>query len=226
MNFNQTREEVLEDILAKPKPLCPHCSEAMSLWEVPMMNFSDGLGWGVPYLYVCFNDKCPLFIAGWDHIGSEYAHKASTRCLNYPGTDSFDCMPVFSSMGGTAQIIDEEIVAQQKALDQAIKDGFAELAECYTTANHARVLAMTLDALTPPRVRLKAAEMIGDMGVLESIEPLKNGKYPSDILRQRVEDSIALLHQKTFTRECPFCAEIIKQRAAVCKHCGRDVAGH
>lgn len=128
-------------------------------------------------------------------------------------------------MGGTAQIIDEQVVADQKALEQTIKAGFAELAECYRQANHSRVLALVLDALTPPRVRLKAAEMIGDIGVLESIEPLKNGKYPSDILRQQVDASIDLLHQKTFTRECPFCAEIIKQRATVCKHCGREVAG-
>lgn len=26
------------------------------------------------------------------------------------------------------------------------------------------------------------------------------------------------------TRECPYCAEVIKTRAVVCKHCGRDLS--
>jgi hypothetical protein len=40
-----------------------------------------------------------------------------------------------------------------------------------------------------------------------------------------VDEAIAKIHARHFTRECPFCAEIIKQRAKVCKHCGKDVAG-
>lgn len=27
-------------------------------------------------------------------------------------------------------------------------------------------------------------------------------------------------------KECPFCAEIIKEKAAVCKHCGRNLTGN
>ncbi|RLC31553.1 MAG: zinc ribbon domain-containing protein, partial [Deltaproteobacteria bacterium] len=33
------------------------------------------------------------------------------------------------------------------------------------------------------------------------------------------------IHDRHFTRECPFCAEIIKKRAKLCKHCNQDVAG-
>jgi hypothetical protein len=40
-----------------------------------------------------------------------------------------------------------------------------------------------------------------------------------------VDASIKKIHERNFTRECPFCAEIIKQRAKVCKHCNREVAG-
>lgn len=29
--------------------------------------------------------------------------------------------------------------------------------------------------------------------------------------------------QKNEYTECPFCAELIKKKAKVCKHCGRDV---
>ena len=58
----ETKEQVLEKIMAQDKPVCPKCDQTMNLWEVPSINFSDGLGWGTPYLYVCFNDDC-LFIA-------------------------------------------------------------------------------------------------------------------------------------------------------------------
>ncbi len=64
----ETKEEVLEEILEEKKPKCPHCNLDMTLWEVPPINFSDGLGWGVPYLYVCFNDQCSLYVIGWDNL--------------------------------------------------------------------------------------------------------------------------------------------------------------
>ncbi|RPI36371.1 MAG: zinc ribbon domain-containing protein, partial [Nitrospiraceae bacterium] len=30
-------------------------------------------------------------------------------------------------------------------------------------------------------------------------------------------------HKKNFTMECPYCAEIIKIRAKICKHCGKEL---
>ncbi|MGI9036468.1 MAG: hypothetical protein ACR2GD_10580 [Pyrinomonadaceae bacterium] len=30
---------------------------------------------------------------------------------------------------------------------------------------------------------------------------------------------------KNFQRTCPFCAEIIKQKAIVCRFCGKDLMG-
>jgi len=36
---------------------------------------------------------------------------------------------------------------------------------------------------------------------------------------------VARIHERHFTRECPFCAEVIKRRAKICKHCGKDVTG-
>jgi ribosomal protein L37AE/L43A len=74
-------------------------------------------------------------------------------------------------------------------------------------------------------VRLKAAEMIGDIGELEAIEPIRNTKFGNKIIQKKVDESIKKIHERYFTRECPFCAEIIKKRAKVCKHCGKEVAG-
>ena len=221
----ETREQVLEKIMAQPKPTCPHCGVEMNLWEVPPINIGDGLGWGAPFLYICFNDNCPLYLQGWDNMMENYAHTASYRCMNYPGTDQYELMPVFSNQGGRGQIIDEEVLAEQEAIKEAIKNGFSMLAECYVRKDGPSVLTILLDPAHPNRVRQKAAEMIGDIGEVEAIEPLRNARFGNDLVQKEVDAAIAKIHERNFTRECPFCAEIIKKRANVCKHCGKDVAG-
>jgi hypothetical protein len=221
----ETREEVLERVLAMPRPNCPHCGAEMSIWEEPPMRIGDGLGWGTPYLFICFNDTCPLFQQGWKHIEETYSHKASYRCMNYPGTDVFEVIPVFSDMGGRGQIVDNEALAAQERLKEAIKRGFNLLAEFYTRKDGPEVLRLLVDPSEPMRVRLKAAEMIGDIGETEAIEPMRNLRFPNESLQKKVEEAVGKIHARHYTRECPFCAEIIKQRANVCKHCGKEVAG-
>ena len=221
----ETKEEVLERVLAMEKPRCPHCNEEMNIWEVPPLNFSDGLGWGSPYLFLCFNDSCSLYTQGWDHLKETYAHTASYRCMNYPGTEQFELMPVFSPMGATGQIIDEAAVAAQEALKESIKRGFSVLSECYVTKDGPSVLRILLDPTEPMRVRSKAAEMLGDIGEVDAIEPLRNLKVGNQILETKLQEAVKKIHERTFTRECPFCAEIIKSRAKICKHCGKKTAG-
>lgn len=221
----ETREEVLEKIMEAEKPKCPHCEQEMSLWEVPPMNFSDGLGWGIPFLYVCFNDTCPLFEQGWENLRENYAHHASYRCMCYPGEDKYECMPVFSPEGATGQIIDDEMLMAEEALKAAIKKGFSILATCYTEKDGPQALRMLLDSAEPVRVRMKAAEMLGDFGSVEAVEPMRYSKFGNQTLQKQVEDAIKKIHVRSFTRECPFCAEIIKKGANICKHCGKEVAG-
>jgi predicted RNA-binding Zn-ribbon protein involved in translation (DUF1610 family) len=221
----ETKEQVLEKILAADKPVCPHCGQEMNLWEVPPINFSDGLGWGTPYLYVCFNDECPAYRQGWDDLMENYAQNASYRCICYPMTETFEFMPVFSSVGGTGQIIDSEVVMQEEMLKEAIKKGFSILADCYVQKDGPAVLKMLMDPTEPARVRLKAAEMLGDIGEMEVIEPLRNLRVGNELVDTAIEETVKKIHERFFTRECPFCAEIIKKRAKVCKHCGKDVAG-
>jgi ribosomal protein L37AE/L43A len=221
----ETKEQVLEKILSQDKPKCPHCGAEMTIWEVPPFSFSDGLGWGTPYLFVCFNDECPLYVQEWENLEENYAQRASVRCLNYPGTNQFECIPVFSPMGGTGQIIDEEVLAEQERIKEQTKLGFSILADAYVAKDHVTVVRMLLDATEPQRVRLKAAEMIGDIGSLDAIEPIKSTRFGNEIIQKMVDESVKKIHERFFTRECPFCAEIIKKRAKICKHCGQDVAG-
>ena len=76
----------------------------------------------------------------------------------------------------------------------------------------------------PVDVALKAAEMMGDFGELEAIETLRSRKFGNEKIQAQVNDAVKKIHERFFTRECPFCAEIIKARAVVCKHCGKDLA--
>jgi len=221
----ETKEQVLEKIILEEKPNCPHCGEEMKLWEVPPVNFSDGLGWGTPYLYLCFNDDCPMYKSGWDNIEENYGHTASYRCLCYPGTEQYECMPVFSPVGASGQIIDEQVLMEQEVLKENTKKGFLVLAECYVQKDSVTILKILLDSTEPARVRLKAAEMIGDVGELEVIEPIRDVKFGNDILQKEVDSAVVKIHARYFTRECPFCAEIIKKRAKICKHCSKEVAG-
>jgi len=221
----ETKEEILEKVLAQQKPACPHCGTEMSIWEVPQINFSDGLGWGVPYLFICFNDDCSLYKKGWDDIQENYGHAASYRCMSYPGTDKFEYMPVFSKFGATGQIIDDQVVLEQEILKENIKKGFSILAGCYVAKDSVTVLRILSDAAEPAKVRLKAAEMIGDISGLEAIDLIRDLKFPNELIQKKVEESLSKIHARHFTRECPFCAEIIKKRAKICKHCGKEVAG-
>jgi hypothetical protein len=221
----ETKEEVLQQVLAMKKPKCPNCDTEMNLWEVPNIAMGDGLGWGTPYLFICFNDNCPMYVNGWDNIKDNYAHNASYRCMSFPGTTQFECIPVFSPEGAKGQIIDDQVVAEQEALKESIKRGFAMLADSFVQKDWVSVLKILIDPSEPSRVRLKAAEMIGDIGDLEAIEAIQNRNFGNKILEKETNNAVKKIHERHFTRECPFCAEIIKKRAKICKHCSKEVAG-
>jgi len=221
----ETKEQVLEKIMNMEKPACPYCGKPMCLWEVPNIAMGDGLGWGTPYLNVCFNDECPPYTTGWAYIEEHYAHHASTRCINYPGTGVFESMPVFSSVGGTGQIVDDEILARREATKEGIKKGFCELAECYTQKDAPRTWSIVSDPTRPAKVRMKAAELMADLGTLAEVENLAQLKTGAPLIDAKIAEAATAILARNHCRECPFCAEIIKTRASVCKHCGREVAG-
>ncbi len=218
-----TREDVYNKMVNQKKPICPHCGQEMLIWECPPMTFSDGLGWGTPYLYVCFNDDCPLYLEGWKNIMDNFANVASYRCICDPMSGRMECMPVFSREGGKGMIVDEEIQAREEARKAAEKRGLEKLKTYYEARDTDAVLRVLLAEKTLPNVRLEAAGMIGEVGGLDVIEAIRSHPFENDQIKQRAEDSVEMIHRRNYTKECPFCAEIIKARAIVCKHCGKNL---
>ena len=67
-------------------PNCPHCGKELDKYDSPSFHFADGLGWGTDFMYVCFNDECPLYIKGKNHLLEKYGQAASYRYMVYPDT--------------------------------------------------------------------------------------------------------------------------------------------
>jgi len=220
----ETKEDVLERVLNMDKPVCPHCKKEMSLWEVPDIPMGDGLGWGTPYLFVCFNDECPSFRKGWDEIKESMEFSASYRCINNPGDEHFEYMPVFSSIGGSGQVLDDNVMEMREASKEAMRQGFSLLTDFYISKDWDEILKILLDSIQPSRVRIKAAEMVAEIADMEAIEHMVNNKFGAPLLQKAVDEAVAELHKRHYTRECPHCAEIIKKRATMCRHCGKEVS--
>ncbi|MGD2269401.1 MAG: hypothetical protein PVI06_03300 [Desulfobacterales bacterium] len=68
-------------------PICPYCKKQMKKWKVP-----ENSTWPFDFFYVCFNDDCPYFIEGWQHLWQEQQTRASYRCRLDP--DSGKCVPL------------------------------------------------------------------------------------------------------------------------------------
>lgn len=84
-----------EDLEEKKKQIhktlrCPHCDEKMKKWAVPENPFEAT--WANEFLYICFNDNCPYYVRGWDHIFKSTSRIASYRFMYNQEKDT--CAPI------------------------------------------------------------------------------------------------------------------------------------
>jgi hypothetical protein len=204
-------------------PACPHCDQKLSKWSTPSFNFSDGLGWCSTFLYVCFNDECSFFKKSWTHMYETYGQEMGYRYMLHPESGESSSIPVGGKNVMKGDIIDEIKEAQEKEALEKRKKNFQQLTEYYVNKNVDSILGMLLDEDGFGSVRLQAAEHLGEIADIRALEQLLNHNFTNEVIQKKVYEAIQKIHKQNFTMECPYCAEIIKQRAKVCKHCGREL---
>jgi hypothetical protein len=82
--------------------LCPHCGEALRRFRLP-----DNTGWEGEYQLACFNDDCPYYRRGWQHMDEHYAVKASYRYRVDPTTGYASPLAVWSPAALTDHVLDD-----------------------------------------------------------------------------------------------------------------------
>jgi SAM-dependent methyltransferase len=71
---------------------CPHCGAKLKKWLVPDNPFS--CTWDNEFMYICFNDACPYYVRGWDHMNRQGTGGQSYRLMYNPEKDCASSIPV------------------------------------------------------------------------------------------------------------------------------------
>jgi len=205
------------------KHVCPHCKQELTLCHAPPIHVGDGLGWGSEYLFICLNNDCSLFAKGWEYIENQYGHVGSYRYMEIPGSKESYNMMVAGRDAFTGSIVDVEEMKRQNTRYQEEKKAVAALPSCVEEGNLEPVLFLLLDEAAHINVRKEAASMLIPINDVDCIEPLRNHSFRDTSLEQEVNMAISAILNKNFLKECPYCAELIKARAKVCKHCQKEL---
>jgi len=205
------------------KHFCPHCSGDLTLCHAPPIHVGDGLGWGSEYLFICLNDTCPLFIKGWDYIANQYGHVGSYRYMELPNSRETYNMMVVTRDAFTGSVVDIEEIKRQNERYQQQQEALAALDSCLERKQLAPVLTLLLDESVQIDDRKRAAGLLVPLNDLACIEPLRSHTFRDPHLEQEVHLAINQILAANFLKECPYCAELIKARATVCKHCQREL---
>lgn len=206
------------------KHYCPHCSGDLSLCHAPPVHVGDGLGWGSEYLFICLNDTCPMFVKGWDYIANQYGHVGSYRYMELPNSKERYSMMVVTKDAFTGSIVDIETIKQQNVAYQQQREAIAAMGSCVEKKELAPVLTVLLDEGVHIDDRKRAVAFLTALNDMNCIEPLRNHIFKDLHIQQEVNRVIGQILISNFSKECPYCAELIKIRATVCKHCQRDLA--
>jgi hypothetical protein len=205
------------------KHYCPHCSGDLILCHAPPVHVGDGLGWGSEYLFICLNDSCPLFVKGWDHIANQYGHVGSYRYMELPNSKEKYSMMVVTKEAFTGSIVDIEAIKFQNVRYQQQQEALVALDTCLAQKQLAPVLTVLLDESMKVDDRKRAVGLLVPLNDLGCIEPLRNHVFKDPHLEQEINLAIGQILTNNFLKECPYCTELIKMRATVCKHCQRTL---
>ena len=209
--------------LLKEEYVCPHCETKLTLCHAPPIHVGDGLGWGSEYLYICLNEECPLYVNGWDYIENQYGHVGSYRYMKLPDSDESYNMMVGSKDAFTGSIVDPDLIRADSKRHQDEKKAIEKLESCVEEKNLEPVMYLLLDEHVSLQVKKKAVELLTALNDVACVEPLRNHDFRDSHLEQDVNMAINSILKCHFLRECPYCAELVKNRAKVCKHCQKEL---
>ncbi|MCL2458880.1 MAG: zinc ribbon domain-containing protein [Desulfobulbus sp.] len=205
------------------KHYCPHCSGHLTLCHAPPIHVGDGLGWGSEYLFICLNDSCPLFVKGWEYIANQYGHVGSYRYMEIPNSKEKYSMMVVSKEAFTGSIVDIESIERQNEHYQRQQEALSALDTCLEEKRLDPVLTVLLDESIRIDDRKQAVGLLVPLNDIACVEPLRSHTFRDPHLEQEVNLAVGKILAAHFLKECPHCAELIKARATVCKHCHRDL---
>jgi hypothetical protein len=203
-------------------PVCPHCSIELKKCQAPTFNFGDGLGFGTDYFYVCFNDECMFYVNGWKRMEEKYGQKASYRFMKHPDMNEECAIPVMTPFALRGNILNEEDEREME-IREATRLAFSALAEAIRDKDLKKLLDIITNEDLMQNVRNKALDYLGDHYEHEVIDPLRNHTFEDQAIDDKVNKTIEKIHSRHFTRECPYCAEVIKAKARICKHCKSEL---
>jgi SAM-dependent methyltransferase len=83
---------------------CPYCDSPLRKWAVPQTPFTE---YDAEFMYVCFDDRCPFLVRGWDTMSRQGNRGLSCRFSYDPDRDACLSLPV-PSLGALRESIVEE----------------------------------------------------------------------------------------------------------------------
>lgn len=212
----------IDDLLAE-KHICPHCNTKMSCCHAPPFHVGDGLGWGSEYMFICLNDDCPLFVKGWKYIEENFSHTSSYRYMIIPGEKSGNTMMVGSKDAFKGSIVDPEAIKAQNKRYAQEKQAVKDLEKCVAEKNLGPALHLILDEVAGKEGRHQACKKLIELNDTACIDPIRNHTFKDPALEHDANLAISQILAANYKIECPFCAEIIKAQAKVCRFCNREL---
>jgi len=82
---------------------CPYCDDRLRKWAVPQTPFTE---WDEEFMYVCFNDRCPYLLRGWQTMARQGNDGFSYRFMYNPGNRLCTAIPVPSLTALRESIVD------------------------------------------------------------------------------------------------------------------------